>query len=70
MFSFLKFLNSKSDDKNKVSNTLSGKTLNLNSPEARALNIFNNKSPIARKTNGNNNFSRYVHFKIMYFICF
>ncbi|CAH1715093.1 unnamed protein product [Aphis gossypii] len=33
-------------------NSLSGKTLNLNSPEARALNIFNNKSPIARKSNG------------------
>lgn len=67
MFSFLKFLNSKSDDKNKVPNTLSGKTLNLNSAEARALNIFNNKSPIARKTNANNTFSRYVNFKIIYF---
>ncbi|KAF0768367.1 nucleoporin NUP1 isoform X3 [Aphis craccivora] len=47
------FLNSKSnDEKNKGPNSLSGKTLNLNSPEARALNIFNNKSPIARKSNG------------------
>lgn len=53
MFSFLKFLNSKSDaDKNKVPNSLGGKTLNLNSPDARALNIFNNKSPIAHKSNG------------------
>ncbi|XP_026813652.1 nucleoporin NUP1 isoform X2 [Rhopalosiphum maidis] len=52
MFSFLKFLNSKSDDeKSKGPNSLSGKTLNLNSPEARALNVFNNKSPIARKSN-------------------
>ncbi|XP_022179829.1 nucleoporin NUP1 isoform X2 [Myzus persicae] len=46
MFSFLKFLNSKSDaEKNKGPNSLNGKTLNLNSPKARALNVFNNKSP-------------------------
>jgi len=69
MFSFLKFLNSKSnDEKNKGPNSLSGKTLNLNSPEARALNIFNNKSPIARKSNGslryvNNNNNTNVNFK-------
>lgn len=62
MFSFLKFLNPKSDaDKNKESSTLSGKTLNLNGAEARALNIFNNKSPIARKSSGNNTSFRYVH---------
>ncbi|KAL4097068.1 hypothetical protein QTP88_021904 [Uroleucon formosanum] len=51
MFSFLKFLNSKPDaDKNKGPNSLNGKSLNLNSPQARALNVFNNKSP---KSNGN-----------------
>ncbi|KAL5242137.1 hypothetical protein ACI65C_009547 [Semiaphis heraclei] len=45
-----KFLNSKSDaDKNKGPNSLNGKTLNQNSPQARALNVFNNKSP---KSNG------------------
>lgn len=73
MFSFLKFLNSKSnDEKNKGPDSLSGKTLNLNSPEARALNIFNNKSPIARKLNdslryvnsyNNNNNNTNVNFK-------
>jgi hypothetical protein len=64
MFSFLKFLNSKSDDeKSKGPNSLSGKTLNLNSPEARALNVFNNKSPIARKSNDT---LRYVHKKIFF----
>ncbi|XP_025412323.1 nuclear pore complex protein Nup153-like isoform X3 [Sipha flava] len=52
MFSFLKFLNAKSDaDKNKVPDNLSGTTLNLNSPEASALNIFHNKLPIAHKSN-------------------
>lgn len=62
MFSFLKFLNPKSDaDKNKASNSLSGKTLNLNGAEARALNIFNSKSPIARKSNGNDISFRYVY---------
>lgn len=51
MFSFLKFLNSKSDtDKNEAPNNLSGKTLNLNSPEANAFNIFHNKSPIVHKS--------------------
>lgn len=61
MFSFLNFLNFKSDsDKTKVSTSLSGKTLNLNSPEGRALNIFNNKSPITSKQNGNNTLLRYV----------
>lgn len=63
MFSFLKFLNSKSDaDKIKAPNNLSGKTLNLNSSEASSLNIFHNKSPIARKPNGNNSSLRYVQY--------
>lgn len=66
MFSFLNFLNFKSDtDKVKVSNSLSGKTLNLNSPEGRSLNIFNNKSPISPKQNRNNTLLRYVHRNIM-----
>ncbi|VVC38420.1 Hypothetical protein CINCED_3A020102 [Cinara cedri] len=54
MFSIFKFLNFKSDaDKTKVSNSLSGKTLNLKSPEGKALNMFSNKSPIAPKQNVN-----------------
>lgn len=62
MFSFLKFLNPKSNaDKNDASDNLSGKTLNLNSAEARTLNIFNHKSPIARKSSGNNTSLRYVY---------
>lgn len=69
MFSFLKFLNYKSDDdKNSASNSLGSKTLNLNGAEARALNVFNNKSPIARKPNGNNTLLRYVHKKIFIYI--
>jgi hypothetical protein len=61
MFSFLKFLNAKSDaDKNKVPDNLSGTTLNLNSPEASALNIFHNKLPIAHKSNEINSPLRYV----------
>ncbi|XP_050531788.1 uncharacterized protein LOC126900250 [Daktulosphaira vitifoliae] len=53
--SFLNFFNFKSDsDKVKSTNPLSGKTLNLNSPEARALNIFNQKLSISRRNNGNN----------------
>lgn len=69
MFSFLKFLNSKSDtEKNTVSNSLNGKTLNLNSPEARTLNIFNTKSPIARKLNGNEYSLRYVQYKFLCYI--
>lgn len=63
MFSFLKFLNPKSDtDKN---NSLSNKTLNLNSSEARFLNIFNTKSAIARKPNGDESSLRYVN-KVLY----
>ncbi|XP_050547454.1 nuclear pore complex protein Nup153-like isoform X11 [Daktulosphaira vitifoliae] len=55
MFSFLNFFNFKSDSDNvKSTDPLSGKTLNLNSPEARALNIFNQKLPISRRKNGNN----------------
>lgn len=66
MFSFLKFLNSKSDaDKNKGPNSLNGKTLNLNSPKARALNVFNNKSP---KSNGSRTSLRYVNKKKVYFL--
>lgn len=62
MFSFLKFLNPKSDaDKDKSSNSLSGKTLNLNSPEARALNIFNHKSPTGHNTNGNTTSLRFAY---------
>ncbi|XP_050533028.1 probable serine/threonine-protein kinase DDB_G0282963 [Daktulosphaira vitifoliae] len=38
----------------KSTDPLSEKTLNLNSPEARALNIFNQKLPISRRNNGNN----------------
>lgn len=67
MFSFLKFLNPKSDtDKNNISDSLSGKTLNLNSAEARVLNIFNTKSPIARKSNGNEYSLKYVLFFYLY----
>lgn len=66
MFSFLKFLNPKSDtDKNNLSNNLSNKTLNLNSSEARFLNIFNTKSAIARKPNGDESSLRYVN-KVLY----
>ncbi|XP_050535078.1 uncharacterized protein LOC126902097 [Daktulosphaira vitifoliae] len=53
--SFLNLFNFKSDsDKVKSTGPLSRKTLNLNSPEAKALNIFNQKLPISRRNNGNN----------------
>ncbi|XP_050439355.1 serine-rich adhesin for platelets-like [Adelges cooleyi] len=56
MFSFLNLFNNSKPaaDKKITLDPLSGKTLNLNSSEARALNIFNHKPPVSRRLNGSN----------------
>lgn len=70
MFSFFKIFNSKADtDKDKSADSLCGKTMNLNSPEAKALHVFNQKLLVGTKTNGNNTPVRYVHVHMIWIIC-